>query len=230
VIDTGDGSAQGLPGWGNQERQSYSANPDSVSLDGKGNLVITVRKAGGSETCWYGPCQYTSGKVHTQGRKDVQYGRIEARIKVPAGFGVWPAFWMLGTDIATKPWPACGEIDVMEYVGRRPTEVDATLHGPGYYGSSGLTGSVQLKEPVSAAFHTFAVEWSPAGMVWTLDGVPYHHATPDDVRAGTWVFNHSFYLLLNVAVGGNLGGPVDPKLVLPARMTVAYVRVYEAVP
>jgi len=229
-INTGDGSGQGLPGWGNQERETYAADPGAISLDGKGHLVITVRKADGSQPCYYGPCEYTSGKIDSRKLKEVQYGKVEARIKVPAGFGIWPAFWMLGNDIYTKPWPACGEIDVMENVGRWPNTVLGTLHGPGYYGSSGLSGQIDLKKPVAAAFHTFAVEWSPAGIVWTVDGVAYHHATSDDVRAGTWVFDHPFYFVLNVAVGGNLGGLVDPKLPLPASMTVDYVRIYEAVP
>lgn len=225
--ELGDGSAVGLVGWGNNERQYYTDDPANASLDGEGNLRITVLAGDGSLSCWYGPCEHTSARLTTRDRRTVQYGRIEARIQVPEGFGLWPAFWMLGTNIDTVPWPACGEIDVMEYVGRWPNEILGSLHGPGYSGGSSRSRSVDLGEPVAAAFHVFAVEWWPGHIAWFLDGEQYHHVGPSDVSPNAWVFDQPFYLLLNVAVGGNLGGLVDPNLPVPLSMAVDYVRVYQ---
>jgi len=224
--DLGDGSANGLVGWGNNEREFYTDSPDNAATDGNGNLLLTVRAADGSQSCYYGPCQYTSARLVTRDRYEIQYGRIEARIRVPEGFGLWPAFWMLGTDIGQVGWPVCGEIDVMEFLGRRPNEILGTIHGPGYSGSSGLTRTVDLGGPVAAEFHTFAIEWRPGHIAWLLDGTTYFEVGPDDVAPNAWVFDQPFFLMLNVAVGGNLGGPVDPNLALPASMAVDYVRVY----
>jgi beta-glucanase (GH16 family) len=227
--ELGDGSAVGLTGWGNNERQFYTDDPANVSLDGDGNLLITVRAGDGGQSCWYGPCEYTSARLTTRDRRSIEYGRIEARIRVPDGFGVWPAFWMLGTNIDQAPWPACGEIDIMEYLGRVPNDVMGTIHGPGYSGSSSFGQSVTLDEPVSAAFHTFAIEWWPGHIGWFLDGKPYHEASPADVAPNAWAFDHPFYVLLNVAVGGNLGGLIDPNLPLPLSMAVDYIRVYQGI-
>jgi beta-glucanase (GH16 family) len=227
--DLGDGSAAGLQGWGNQEREYYTNSTQNAATDGKGNLLITVRKADGAQQCWYGPCSYTSARLLTKARLQVQYGRIEARIRVPGDFGLWPAFWMLGTDIATAPWPACGEIDVMEFVGRRPTEVSGTIHGPGYSGSSSFGVSLDLGKPVGDDFHVFAIDWSPGRIAWYLDGVKYHEASPADVAPNPWVFDTPFFLILNLAVGGNLGGPVPTGTAFPTPMAIDYVRVYKEV-
>ncbi len=225
--DLGDGSAVGLVGWGNNERQTYTDSPANAALDGKGHLVISVLGADGTLGCYYGPCEYTSARLLTKGRLEVQYGRIEARIKVPGGFGLWPAFWMLGADIDQVPWPACGEIDIMEFVGRWPTAITGTIHGPGYSGSSGPTSSVDLGGPVADAYHTFAIEWRPDRITWLLDGTPYNEATPAEVAPNAWVFDAPFFLVLNVAVGGNLGGMVDPEMPFPQTMKVDYVRLYQ---
>jgi beta-glucanase (GH16 family) len=227
--DLGDGSAVGLQGWGNQERQRYTDSPENVATDGKGNLLISVRKDDGSQACWYGPCEHTSARITTRDRFEVEYGRLEARIKVPGDFGLWPAFWLLGTNIATTPWPACGEIDVMEFVGRRPNEFTGTIHGPGYSGSSNFGASVDLGKPVGDDFHVFAIDWRPGQIAWYVDGAKYHEATPADVAPNDWVFDHPFFMTLNVAVGGNLGGPVPPSTVFPNPMAVDYVRLYRAV-
>jgi beta-glucanase (GH16 family) len=224
--DLGDGSAVGLPGWGNNEREWYTDDPANVALDGEGHLVITVREAGGKPDCYYGPCEYTSARLTTRDRFEFQHGRIEVRLQVPGGFGLWPAFWLLGSNIDEVGWPKSGEIDVMEFVGRRPTEILGTLHGPGYSGSSGISGRVDLGEPVPDEFHVFALEWQPEQMAWFLDGVPYHDVSRDDVAPNDWVFEQPFFMLLNVAVGGNLGGPVFPDTVFPAQMLVDYVRLY----
>lgn len=225
--DLGDGSAAGIVGWGNNERQYYTDGTENAATDGEGNLLLTIRRGDGSYDCYYGPCEYTSARLVTRGLREVQYGRVEARIRVPTGFGVWPAFWMLGTDIGEVGWPASGEIDVMEHVGRRPNEILGTLHGPGYSGSSGLSQTVDLGVPVADEFHTFAIEWWSGHIAWFLDGTMYHEASPADVAPNAWVFDHPFYLILNVAVGGNLGGPVGSDLALPQSMAVDYVRVYE---
>jgi beta-glucanase (GH16 family) len=228
--DLGDGSAIGLPGWGNNERQWYTGEPANVALDGEGHLVLTARRTNDGPECYYGPCEYTSARLLTKDRFEFQHGRLEARIRVPGGFGLWPAFWMLGSNIDAVGWPASGEIDVMEFVGRRPNEILGTLHGPGYSGSSGISGSVDLGEPVADAFHSVALEWGPGQMTWFLDGSPYHQVSSEDVAPNEWVFEQPFFLLLNVAVGGNLGGPVFPDTVFPAQLLVDYVRLYQAAP
>jgi beta-glucanase (GH16 family) len=134
---------------------------------------------------------------------------------------------MLGTNLGTVGWPTSGEIDIMEFVGRRPNEILGTIHGPGYSGSSGFTNGVELDGPVADDFHTFAIDWRPGQITWSLDGTPYHQASPADVAPNEWVFDHPFFLILNVAVGGNLGGPVAPDTTFPQTMTVDYVRLYQ---
>jgi beta-glucanase (GH16 family) len=227
--DLGAGSVAGLQGWGNQERQWYTDDPKNAATDGDGNLLITVLPADGSVTCWYGPCEHTSARITTKNRFEVQYGRLEARIKVPGDFGLWPAFWLLGTNIATEPWPACGEIDVMEFVGRRPNEFTGTIHGPGYSGSSNFGATVDLGKPVGDDYHVFAIDWSPGRIAWYVDGAKFHEATPADVAPNAWAFDHPFFMTLNVAVGGNLGGPVRADREFPTPMAVDYVRLYSAV-
>jgi len=228
--DLGDGSAIGLPGWGNNELQWYTDDPADVALDGDGHLAITVRHAADDLECYYGPCAYTSGRLLTKDRFEFQHGYLEARIRVPGGHGLWPAFWLLGSNVEDVGWPASGEIDVMEFVGRRPSEVLGTLHGPGYSGSGGITGRIDLGVPVPDAFHTVALEWEPGRMAWFLDGERYHEVTDSQVAPNEWVFEQPFFMLLNVAVGGNFGGPVFPDTVFPARMLVDYVRLYQPEP
>ena len=228
--DLGDGSAIGLAGWGNNELEWYTDDPQNVALDGDGHLVITVREADGSLECYYGPCQYTSARLLTRDRFEFQHGYLEARLQVPAGFGLWPAFWLLGTDLDEVGWPQSGEIDVMEYVGRRPNEVFGTLHGPGYSGSGGISAGTDLGAPMADAFHTVALEWEPGRMAWFVDGERYHEVTQDQVAPNEWVFEQPFFMLLNVAVGGNLGGPVFPDNEFPARMVVDHVLLYEREP
>ena len=228
--DLGDGSAIGLAGWGNNELEWYTDDPQNAALDGDGHLVITVREADGSLECYYGPCQYTSARLLTRDRFEFQHGYLEARLQVPAGFGLWPAFWLLGTDLDEVGWPQSGEIDVMEYVGRRPNEVFGTLHGPGYSGSGGISAGTDLGAPMADAFHTVALEWEPGRMTWFDDGEQYHEVRQDQVAPNEWVFEQPFFMLLIVAVGGNLGGPVFPDTEFPARMVVDHVRLYEREP
>jgi beta-glucanase (GH16 family) len=228
--DLGDGTQVGIPGWGNGERQWYTDAPENVALDGDGHLVITARRAEERLDCHYGPCEYTSARILTRDRFSFQHGWLEARIQVPRGFGLWPAFWLLGEDIDEVGWPSSGEIDVMEHVGRRPTEILGTLHGPGYSGSGGISGRIDLGAPVADDFHVVAIEWEPDRIAWYVDGVRYHEVSRADVEPEAWVFEQPFFLLLNVAVGGSLGGPVFPDTEFPARMLVDHVRLYQANP
>ena len=230
--EIGDGTVNGIPGWGNSELEYYTDGTSNVAKDGLGNLNITVKEADGSLMCYYGPCEYTSARLLTKNRFEVAYGRVEARIKVPTGSGLWPAFWMLGTDIDQNPWPQSGEIDIMEFVGRRPNEVFGTLHGPGYSGGQSYGRVYDLGTPVSDAYHVFAVEWQPDKVEWFIDGISYFTATPNDpfLQGKQWVFNHPFFILLNVAIGGNFGGPVGPETTFPQTMSVDYVRLYQTPP
>jgi beta-glucanase (GH16 family) len=228
--EIGDGSVNSIPGWGNSELQYYTDSRQNAAHDGKGNLAITVREVGADSglICYYGPCQYTSARLLTQHKFEFGYGRVEARVKVPGGAGLWPAFWSLGNDIAQVGWPQTGEIDIMEYVGRDPNTIFGTIHGPGYSGGESYGNIYRFDRPVPEAYHTYTIEWEPNLIVWYVDGIEYHRATPADVAPNPWVFDHPFFMLLNVAVGGNFGGPVGPDTVFPATMLVDYVRVYTA--
>ena len=209
------------------ERLRMSLDKAGVALDGNGNLVITTRDASNSGlNCYYGPCKYTSARLLTQHKLEFGYGRVESRIKVPAGSGLWPAFWSLGNDIGQVGWPQTGEIDIMEFVGRVPNEIFGTIHGPGYSGGQSFGGKYDVGEPVGAKYHTFTVDWQPNLIIWYIDGIEYHRATPADVAPNQWVFDHPFFLLLNVAVGGNWPGYPDETTSFPQTMLVDYVRVY----
>ena len=226
-FETGDGSDQGMPGWGNKERQYYTDDPANAATDGEGHLLITVRRPEEPLDCYYGPCEYTSARLNTLGKAEFTYGRIEARIRVPAGQGVWAAFWSLGADFREIGWPQCGEIDFMEFVGRLPTQVYGTLHGPGYTGGESFGGSRDLADPLSERFVVHRVDWEPGRVKWYVDGALYHSATPEEVP-GPWVYEKPMFLILNLAMGGYFGGDTDPNLALPLSMAVDYVRVYRA--
>jgi beta-glucanase (GH16 family) len=230
--EVGDGTANGNAGWGNDELEYYTAGTNNAATDGLGHLQITTKQADGTLMCYYGPCQYTSARLLTKERFEVAYGRVEARIKVPSGAGLWPAFWMLGTDIDEVNWPQSGEIDIMENVGRLPTQVFGTLHGPGYSGGQSYGGIYDLKKPVADDYHVFAVEWQPDQIVWYMDGIQYFKATSGDafLKGKQWVYNHPFFILMNVAVGGNFGGAVGSDTTFPQTMSVDYVRLYQAKP
>ncbi len=229
--EIGDGSANGIAGWGNAERQSYTDDPANLFLDGEGNLVIRVLETRGeAPPCYYGgPCEYTSARIITAGTVEVTYGRIEARIKLPRGQGIWPAFWMLGHDIGQVGWPESGEIDIMEHIGREPNQVHGTIHGPGYSGAEGIGRGTTLPggDPVADDFHVFAVDWTPESITWSLDGVAFSTLSPGDLPSGArWVYDHPFFIILNVAVGGYWPGYPDASTVFPQEMLIDYVRVY----
>jgi len=226
--EIGDGALNGIEGWGNSELQYYTDDLANAATDGNSNLVITLREADGTQQCFYGTCEYTSARLLSWHKAEFAYGRIESRLLVPdGGNGLWPAFWSLGTDINRNPWPGAGEIDFMEYVSRLPNEIFGTIHGPGYNGGNSFGGIYDFGEPVFNDYHTFTVEWEPNLITWYVDGIEYHRATPDDVSPNEWVFDKPFYLLLNFAIGGNFGGPVDPDNTYPQAYAVDYVRVYQ---
>jgi beta-glucanase (GH16 family) len=207
-------------GWGNGELEYYTNRVENARV-ANGYLVIEARRE------MFGNQAYTSARLKTQGFGAWQFGRIEARIQIPRGQGLWPAFWMLGDNIAQVGWPGCGEIDIMENIGKEPARVHGTVHGPGYSGANGVSSFYDLRAGAFAdTFHVFAVEWQPGTIQWYVDSTLYHTVTSGNVP-GTWVFNHPFFILLNVAVGGYWPGSPDSTTVFPQTMRVDYVRVYQ---
>lgn len=218
VAQNGDGVAFGNRGWGNNERQWYD---DKISsTNGQGSYVIKATTTGaGANSCYYkGPCEWASTKLVTKDKVEFKYGRIEARIKGPVGNGTWGAFWLLGTNIDDRGWPGCGEIDVTELLGRLPNSNLGYMHGPG--GSPGTT--VEMATPHHAGYHTYAVDWLPDQVRWFIDGVPFATINKTD---NSWVFDHEFYIIINLAMGGNLGGPIAENL-KDTTMEFDYIRVY----
>lgn len=171
---------------------------------------------------------YTSARLKTQDLYGFTYGRVEGRIKLPYGKGIWPAFWMLGTDITTASWPGCGEIDIFELLGDNTAKVYGTIHGPGYSGANGIQGQYTLPSGgFNDDYHIFAIEWEPTQVRWYVDGHLFHTVNSTDIPGGTtWVFNHNFFIILNVAVGGGWPGNPDASTQFPQTMSVDYIRVY----
>lgn len=217
VYDTwGNGS-----GWGNNQLEYNSDRPENVSLDGEGNLAIVAREES------YEGLNYTSARIKTQSLFESTYGRYEARIMLPWGQGLWPAFWMLGNDIDSVSWPDCGEIDIMEYRGQEPSTVHGTLHGPGYSGGESIGGSYNLNAArFDTDFHIFAVEWDADGIHWFVDEHQYLSLSSTDVT-GEWTYNHPFFILINLAVGGNYVGSPNQYTTFPQTMLIDYIRVYQ---
>lgn len=208
--------------WGNNQLEYDTDRAENVSLDGNGNLAIIARE----ET--YENRNYTSGRILTRGLYETTYGRIEARIKLPIGQGIWPAFWMLGNNFSSVGWPECGEIDIMEYRGQEPSVVHGSLHGPGYSGGDALTQSYTLGSGrFNDDFHIFAIEWGDNFINWYIDGNHYLTVRPSHLGDNDWVFDHPFYIILNVAVGGNFVGAPNASTVFPQTMLIDYVRVYK---
>jgi len=217
----------GGTGWGNRELETYTNSPENASIvrdsdasDGKALAIRAVKSRDG---------HYTSARLKTQGKFSVCYGRIEARLKMPNGQGIWPAFWMLSTGITKIGWPACGEIDVVEAINANPTTVYGTLHGPGYSGGYALQGSTKLLSgTLDQAYHVYAVDWSADKISWSFDGAVYSVANPASLPPGTrWVFNdNAFFLLLNLAVGGEWPGNPQADTPFPQTYSIDYIRVY----
>ncbi|HEU5111420.1 MAG TPA: family 16 glycosylhydrolase, partial [Micromonosporaceae bacterium] len=219
LLETGDNV-------NNHERQWYTNTTRNAAMDGAGNLVITARRENpGNFNCWYGRCEFTSARMNTSGRFTQTYGHFEARMRIPRGQGMWPAFWMLGNNIGSVGWPTSGEIDVMENIGRQPNTVYGTIHGPGYSGAGGIGATFSIGSPLADAFHVYAIDWSPNRITWSLDGVVYETRTPADLGGRQWVFDHPFFIILNLAVGGDFPGNPDASTVFPQQLVVDYVRV-----
>ena len=228
-LETGDGCAAGICGWGNSEKQRYTTDPANASHTGSGALAITARVAPAGLSCYYGPCRYTSAKLTTKGLVEPKYGRVEARIKLPHGQGLWPAFWMLGTGFPTTPWPASGEIDIMEFRGSRPEEMSSAMHGPGYSGDKTpfVNRFAYPPHAHSDDFHRYAAEWEPGQVRFYVDEVLHYTVNRGAPGArGAWAFDHAFYVILNLAVGGGFDGDPASEAIFPATMLVDYVRVY----
>ena len=212
----------GGSGWGNNELQYYTDRSENARIE-NGQLVIEARAEN------FGGKNYTSARLLTKDKWSWTYGRIEARIKIPKGQGIWPAFWMLGANIGAVGWPNCGEIDIMENIGSLPSTLYGTLHGPGYSGGGGISGNTILTgAALGDDFHVYAIEWEENRIRWFLDGQQFFTLTPANLPPGSaWVFNQPQFLILNVAVGGNWPGNPNGSTVFPQRMTVDYVRVYK---
>jgi|GEM_PF-551984 len=207
-------------GWGNNEWQFYTDRPENVRIE-DGLLIIEAREEKFIRR------NYTSGRLKTQGLLNFTYGRVEARMKLPYGQGIWPAFWMLGEDVNDLGWPRSGEIDIMEHIGRKPTHIYATVHGPGYSGGGGVGHFTTFPAgSLSENFHVYAIEWEPDEIRWYVNDNQFFKLTPDQVP-GEWVFDHPFFILINLAVGGNWPGYPDESTKFPQYLFTDYVRVYQ---
>jgi beta-glucanase (GH16 family) len=230
---------RGFNGWGNSELQYYTDRPENVTVQ-NGFLLITAQKEN------FNNATFTSARLTTKNLFERRYGRFEARIKVPSGSGLWPAFWLLGADCEDvgeqidSNWPQCGEIDIMEYRRQEPTAISGTIHGPGYSGLTTPQGQISksydLGERLDAGFHIFGIEWGPEYINFYVDDVLYNQITPTDLKVtpsndsnelGEWVFNKPYYIILNLAVGGAFPGNPNSNETFPQTMLVDYVRVYK---
>jgi beta-glucanase (GH16 family) len=208
-------------GWGNAEWQYYSDRPENVRIE-NGMLVIEARE----ENISFSGKPYSSARIKTQGLHAWQYGRIEARMKLPYGQGIWPAFWMLGNN--NRGWPASGEIDIVEFVGKEPNTIHATVHAPGYSGGAEGSGThfAVAEGTLKEDFHIYAIEWEENEIRWYFDEQEYFKLSSQDVP-DEWIFDHEFFIIMNLAVGGRWPGYPDDTTVLPQFLTVDYVRVYQ---
>ena len=223
-----DGCWAGICGWGNNELEYYTDEAENIALDGHGQLMIVARRAPKGLACSYGPCRYTSARITTRGKLLAAPGRVEARIKLPAGQGLWPAFWMLGHDSPATPWPDCGELDIMENKGSQVRTTSSAVHGPGYSGETPFAHSHNLASGVlSDDFHTFAVEWDSLAVRFFVDGTAHYRVTRAEAEHyGKSILDQPFFLMLNLAVGGHFDGDPQSDAIFPATMLVDYVRVY----
>jgi beta-glucanase (GH16 family) len=208
----------GGSGWGNKEWQYYTDRPENARVE-DGRLVIEARQE------IYLGSKYTSARIITQYLHEWAYGRVEARMKLPTGQGVWSAFWMLGNDIDKIGWPNCGEIDIIENIGE-PNTIYGTLHGPGYSAGDGVgTSHIISETALNQGFHVYAIEWEPGEIRWYLDDHLFQKLTDGDVP-GDWVYDHPFFIIFNLAIGGNWPGYPDGSTEFPQQLIVDYVRVY----
>lgn len=211
--ELGDGCPE-LCGWGNNEKQIYTKTNHTVK---EGFLHINIKKENTA---------YTSTRITTKGKKEFKYGRIEARAKLPLAKGLWPAFWMLGANISEVGWPLSGEIDILEYIGRKPSSVFTTLHFKEQHGGKAYTKTT-LIEGIEDGFHVYAVNWTPEKIEFFVDDQKLFDYQPENKSQENWPFNQPFYILINTAVGGNLGGNDIDDGMLPQEFIIDYIRVYE---
>ena len=214
TYELGDGCPN-LCGWGNNELQEYT--DDNHRLE-DGMLIISAKKGSNSN--------YTSTRIKTKGKQEFQYGRIEARVKVPSGAGMWPAFWALGNDIETNSWPNCGEIDIVEYVGKNPGQIFTSVHTPSSYGNT-VNSMITNVPNVEEDFHNYAVEWNENFIDFFFDDTRVYTYSVQTKNQNTWPFNKPFFLIINLAIGGNFGGPVANNIQFPREFIIDYVRVYQ---
>ena len=220
-------------GYGNNEREYYTNGQNlSIQYDaqaGSNVIVFEARKDNPANyNCWYGRCEYTSARMTTSGKKTFKYGRIEARMKLPQTAGIWPAFWMLGSNIGSVGWPTCGELDIMEHIGSEAITVHGSMHGPNYSGNTPFTGPYYFNENITSNYHVYAIEWDTNGVSYYVDNTKYYSVSRAQVQTyGNWVFDQPMFILFNLAVGGNWPGNPDGSSSFPQRMLVDYVRVYQ---
>ena len=211
-VELGDGCPN--CGWGNNERQLYTNENQKLK---NGFLVITAKKEGE---------KYTSSRITTKGKKEFQYGYFEARAKLPVGAGIWPAFWMLGANIDTVGWPKCGEIDILEYVGKEPHNVFTSLHTQDSHGNTINTKKTVI-ETIEQGFHLYAIDWNSDKIDFYVDNQLVYRFQPDNKTEAVWPYNQPFYFLVNMAIGGNFGGPAVDDSIFPQEFKIDYIKVYQ---
>jgi len=212
-LDLGDGCPN-LCGWGNNEAQVYT--DDNYKVE-DGFLSLVAKKSGDA---------YTSARINSKNKKEFLYGKIEVRAKLALGKGLWPAFWMLGKNIDEVGWPASGEIDILEYVGREPNSIFTTLHTTDSHGSSKNTRKDKIKG-IEEGFHTYAIDWSQKSIAFYIDDQLFYAFEPKELSPEIWPFDQPFYLLLNLAIGGNFGGHDIDDSIFPQEFVIDYIRVYQ---
>jgi beta-glucanase (GH16 family) len=219
TLETGGG------GWGNHELEYYTDLPQNAHMQ-DGNLVIQAlaEKYTGKDGV---SRDYTSARMKTRGKFAQAYGRFEARVRIPHGQGLWPAFWMLGDNFDAVGWPRCGEIDIMENIGKEPSTVHGSIHGLGYTKDIEAHYTLPGEKKFSDDFHLFALEWEPDALRFYVDNNLYVTRTHADLHPDqVWEFNQPFFVILNLAVGGDWPGNPDASTTFPQTMFVDYVRVY----
>lgn len=213
-------------GWGNDELERYTRRASNARLDGRGHLVITARH---ERPRARHRRHYTSARLKTFGRFSFRYGRVAARMRVPSGRGLWPALWMMGTNIRRVGWPRCGEIDVMELLGQHPSRVYGTVHGPGPHRKRGVGGKLTVRRSLARGFHVYAASWTPYRVRFSLDGHRYETVRRSRYpKRDAWAFRHRMFIVLNLAVGGRWPGPPSARTRFPAHLEVDWVRVWRS--
>ncbi|SFU30432.1 Glycosyl hydrolases family 16 [Pustulibacterium marinum] len=212
-FELGDGCPN-ICGWGNNERQVYTQENHELK---DGQLIITAKKEGDL---------YTSTRITTQGKQEFQYGYIEIKAKLPTGQGIWPAFWMLGSNITEKGWPWSGEIDILEYVGKEPHMVYTSLHTQDSHGET-INSKKTAFENIEEGYHTFAIDWDAERIIFFVDEQPVYTFAPENKTEAVWPFDQPFYILVNMAIGGNFGGPEVDDTIFPQQYSIDYIKVYQ---